>query len=89
MNNSKRQGGSRTKTAHGAGVVLWLYYVPPSLNVILSAPLRARFGMKSQARAVWGNALRDDHIYRCDAIADPFLRLRSLLSCDGSGMTTT
>lgn len=69
--------------------MLWLDYVPPSLNTILSAPLRKRFRMKAQARAVWGNALRDDHIYRCDAIADPFLRLRSLLSCDGSGMTTT
>lgn len=69
--------------------MLWLDYVPPSLNAILSASLRARFGMKARARAVWDNVLRDDHLYRCGATADPLLRLRSLLSSDGSETTTT
>lgn len=69
-------------------MVLWLDFVPPSLNAILSAPLRDRFKMKARARAAWDNALRDEHLYRCGATADPLLRLRSLCSSDGSGTMT-
>jgi hypothetical protein len=84
-NDSGKAVGVKMKTVRGASLVLWLDYVPPSLNAILSAPLRARFGMKAKARAAWCDAVLPDDVetnYR-------LLRLRSLLSSDGSGTTIT
>lgn len=67
-------------------MVLWLDYVPPSLNAILSAPLRARFGMKARVRAAWCDAVLPD---ADEPGAHRLSPLRSLFSSDGSETKTT